>query len=377
MAALHAATELPGGRVVRLLRPLVAAFVMAVLAAMAGCSTLGYYTQAVGGHLSLMHAARPVAERLADPATPEPLRARLVQARAIRDFAVTALALPDNGSYRSYADVGRPYVLWNVFVTPAFSTRPVRSCFPVAGCVDYRGWYDRDEAERAAADYRARGLDVFVGGVPAYSTLGWFDDPLLNTFIAYPEAEVARLLFHELAHQVVYVRDDSVFNESFAVAVEDAGMERWHAQRNDTQERLRYEQARERRRQFVTLMLRHRAILEAFYDRQLPDEQRKEGKARLFAALQGDYAALRESWGGYPGFDRYFDQGANNALLASIATYSVKVPAFRALLAQQGGDFPAFYREVRRLAALPVAERDAALARLAPQTAPEISLLAR
>lgn len=344
---------------------------------LAGCSTVGYYTQAIGGHLQLMQAARSVEERLADPATPPALRTRLEQARAIRGFAVRELALPDNGSYRSYADIGRPYVLWNVFVTPEFSTRPVRSCFPVAGCVDYRGWYDQAEAERAAAQYRAAGNDVYIGGVPAYSTLGWFDDPLLNTFLVYPEAEIARLLFHELAHQVVYVRDDSVFNESFAVAVEEAGMERWHASRHDAAERERYEQARERRRQFVAMLLRHRAGLEAFYAQDLPEPARRAGKAERQAALLRDYATLRATWNGYAGFDRYFDQGPNNALLASIATYSVKVPAFRALLDREGGDLAAFYRAVKRLAALPRAERDAALAGLSADSRPELGRLGR
>jgi predicted aminopeptidase len=342
---------------------------IALVVVLPGCSTISYYAQAISGHLELMREARTLQARIDDPATPAPLRQKLVQALAIRQFAVDKLNLPDNGSYRSYADVKRSFVLWNVFAAPEFSVRPVRSCFPFAGCVDYRGWYDEADARRAAEDMRARGNDVYIGGVPAYSTLGWFDDPLLNTFVVYPEAEIARLLFHELAHQVVYVKDDSVFNESFAVAVEEEGMRRWQAFRVDptAAERTRYDIARTRRREFVAMMLGARQRLEAFYAEDLPVAERRAGKARILGDLMRDYQALKVSWNGFAGFDRYFEQGVNNALLASIATYSGRLPAFRALLVREGGDLPAFYREVKRLATLPKAERDAALNALASQ----------
>jgi predicted aminopeptidase len=342
---------------------------VALVLLLPGCSTLSYYAQAIGGHLEMMREARTLNSRIDDPQTPPALREKLKQAMAIRQFAVDKLNLPDNGSYRSYADLKRSFVLWNVFAAPEFSVRPVRSCFPFAGCVDYRGWYDEADARRAARELRAKGNDVYIGGVPAYSTLGWFDDPLLNTFVIYPEAEIARLLFHELAHQVVYVKDDSVFNESFAVAVEEEGMRRWQAERPQPSpaERERYETARVRRREFVAMMLRTRQRLEAFYAEDLPLAERRAGKARILGELMREYGALKASWNGYAGFDRYFDQGVNNALLVSIATYSTRLPAFRALLAREGGDFPAFYREVKRLAALPKAERDAALDAVATQ----------
>jgi predicted aminopeptidase len=344
---------------------MLALSLVAVLA-LGGCSTLGYYAQAISGHLHVMREARSLEDRLADPGTPPALRAKLQQALDIRRFAVTRLNLPDNGSYRSYADLGRAFVLWNVFAAPEFSVKPVQSCFPFAGCVDYRGWYNEADARREAAALRGRGYDTYLGGVPAYSTLGWFDDPLLNTFMIYPEAEVARLMFHELAHQVVYVRDDSVFNESFAVAVEEEGMRRWHAERKDEPERQRYEAMRERRRQFLALILKHRARLEDYYAQSAgrPDSERRAGKARLFAELDADYRRLKEAWNGYAFYDRYFAQGANNALLASIATYSQKLPAFRALLAREQGDMPAFYRAVKQLAALSKKERDAELEKL-------------
>ena len=200
---------------------LFAVVVMAVASGLlSGCATISYYAQAIGGHLDVMRLARPVATAIADPATHQALRDKLARAQQARDFASSELHLPDNGSYRRYADIGRPFVVWNVIATPEFAVEPVQACFPIAGCVDYRGWYSETRANDDARERRAQGFDVRVGGVPAYSTLGWFDDPLLNTFMVFPDAEVARLIFHELSHQLLYVKGDSSFNESFAVAVE-------------------------------------------------------------------------------------------------------------------------------------------------------------
>ena len=347
------------------------ALVLLATAALQGCSTLEYYTQAIGGHLELMRLARPVDAHLADPDTPERLRARLRLAVEIRVFASRELGLPDNGSYRRYADLGRPYVLWNVFAAPALSVKPVESCFPVAGCVDYRGWYSEAAAQRAAQALQAQGYDTFVGGVPAYSTLGWFDDPLLNTFIGLPDYELARLIFHELAHQLVYVRNDSTFNESFAVAVEEEGLRRWIARRQAgaaaaPDEWSRYESARSRRGQFIALLLAGRARLAQWYAREISPEDKIIGKASLLAEMEADYYRLKASWNGFAGYDRFFAQGVNNALLASIATYNEKVPAFRDLLAREKGDLAAFFRVVRDLALMPRDARDAALRELAP-----------
>ncbi len=346
-------------------RLMTSAAVLMALALLPGCATVSYYAQAISGHLELMREARSSAELIADPQTPASLREKLEQAQRMRQFAVDELGLPDNGSYRRYADLKRPFVVWNVFAAPEFSVAPVRSCFPFAGCVDYRGWYDEAGARRAAAELKAAGHDVHVGGVPAYSTLGWFDDPLLNTFMVYPDEEVARLLFHELAHQVAYVRDDTVFNESFAVAVEEEGLRRWQAARARADEDgdgvVRYALMVERRRQFVALLLDYRSRLQSYYAQELPEAERRAGKAKILVELARGYGELKQSWGGFAGFDRFISQGANNAMLASIAAYNGKLPAFRALLKNQGGDLPVFYREVKRLAALPRAERDAAL----------------
>lgn len=342
------------------------AIVLVAALALAGCATSEYYSQAVAGHLEIMRLAKPIPERIADPKTPPVLRDKLERVQTMRDFASRELGLPDNGSYRSYADIGRPYVVWNVFVAPEFSVTARQSCFPVAGCVNYRGYYSQAEAERYGAEGRARGDDVYVGGVPAYSTLGWFDDPVLSTFIRYPDAELARLLFHELAHQVVYVKDDTVFNESFAVAVEREGVRRWLARHGTPADRAAYDTLQERKEAFVALVLRYRARLEALYRESLPDAEKRAAKARIIADMKTDYAKLKASWGGYSGYDRFFAQDLGNAHFASIATYTQLVPAFEALLAREDNDLPRFYAEVKSLATLPKAERDARLGNAAP-----------
>jgi predicted aminopeptidase len=341
------------------------------VATVGGCATFSYYGQAVLGHLNVMNRAQPIESRLADGATPPELRAKLARALEIREFASRELGLPENGSYRAYADLERPYVVWNVFAAPEFSVEPRASCFPIVGCVSYRGYYAQADADAFAAGLRKEGYDVFVYGVPAYSTLGWFDDPVLNTFVRYPDAELARLVFHELAHQLVYVKGDTMFNESFAVTVEEEGVRRWMARYGDERERTAYAQLRARRAEFVQLVLRYRARLEDFYGQSLPVEEKRAGKARLFAELAADYRALKaERWGGWSGYDRWFGQGMNNAQIASVATYEELVPAFRALLAREGGDMARFYGAVKQLAGLDKSEREAELAALARDAPP-------
>jgi predicted aminopeptidase len=335
--------------------------VLASVALLSGCSTIEYYAQAIGGHLDVMGRAARIEERLREPDLPQSLRDKLRRVIAIRDFASRELALPDNGSYRRYADLERPFVVWNVFAAPEFSVKPVESCFPVAGCVSYRGFYREADAQVYARALRAEGYDVHIGGVPAYSTLGWFDDPVLSTFIRYPDAEVARLIFHELAHQVAYVKNDTVFNESFAVAVEQEGVQRWLVGNGTPEERAAHETLQLRRREFVALVLAYRDRLAAFYGQALGVEEKRKGKARLLAAMLEDYGLLKAGWGGFPGFDRVFARGANNALLASVTAYTERVPAFRALLARKGGALPAFYADVKELARLDKPARDARL----------------
>jgi predicted aminopeptidase len=331
-----------------------------------GCGSLEYYAQAVGGHLEIMRLAVPIEERLHDADTPEPLRAKLAKVLAIREFASRELALPDNDSYRRYADIGRPFVVWNVFAAPEFSVKPIESCLLFAGCVSYRGFYSEKVAQRHAASLAEQGYDAYVGGVTAYSTLGWFSDPVLSTFIQYPEPEVARIVFHELAHQVVYAKSDTMFNESFAATVEEEGVRRWLEREGTPAQRAAYQDSGKRRAEFVALVSKYRAQLAAFYDQPGQLEEKRAGKRRLFARMQDEYVSLKASWGSFAGYDRLFARGANNALLASIASYSELVPAFRALLAQKKDDLPAFYAGVRELAKLDKPERDARLAALTP-----------
>ncbi len=311
-----------------------ALLLLASALALPGCGALSYYAQSIGGHFDLTSRARPLDEVLADANAPAALKERLTAATAIRAFASRELKLPDNGSYRSYAELGRPYALWNVVAAPEFSVQPVQSCFPVAGCVGYRGYYAKVGAEKYAASLRAAGNDVIVYGVPAYSTLGWFDDPLLSTFIGLPDAELARLVFHELAHQVVYVKDDSTFNESFAVAVEREGVRRWLAANGRTAEQSRS------REQFAMLVASTRAKLEVLYRSRLAPEAMRERKRAELENLRPLLARLS----GFEG------QEPNNALLASYATYTDLVPMFERMLAESKGDLPGFYARVKQLA---------------------------
>jgi predicted aminopeptidase len=316
---------------------------------LAGCETLGYYAQAVNGHFALMAKAQPVAELRAAPDTSAARRERLALATSIRAFASRELRLPDNGTFRSFAEVDGRYVVWNVVAAPEFSIEAVQSCFVVAGCVSYRGFFSRADAETHAAERRAQGLDVHVYGVPAYSTLGWFDDPLLSTFIDYPDAQLARLIFHELAHQVVYLRDDPTFNESFAVAVEEAGVRRWLSATGREAMLGRFLVQQARKREFVALVAEARVRLAALYARDLDVQRKRAAKRAEFEALAGRYAALKARWDGFDGYDRFM-QAPNNALLASIATYTERLPEFRRLFAEANGDFALFYARVRDVA---------------------------
>jgi len=342
-------------------RLFIAAAAVLAAAAVGGCSTLGYYAQSISGHLAMMRSARPIQEVVADPETPEDLRKRLLRAQEVRAFASSELGLPDNSSYREYADLHRPYVVWNVFATRELSLELKQWCYPVVGCAGYRGYFDRGAAEREAEALRADGYEVNVAGVPAYSTLGWLPDPLLNTFIGGSEGQVASMVFHELAHQVVFVGGDTTFNESFATAVEREGVRRWLAVSNDPALRQSYAEFANRRQDFVDLLLKYRDRLEALYASAEPEDAKRAAKRRLFGELKAEYTLLKVSWGGFAGYDRYFAQELTNAHLASVGAYNMLVPAFDALLVREGGDFPRFYAEVRRLSRLPQGEREAEL----------------
>ncbi len=332
---------------------------------LSGCANLGYYTQSIGGQMQIFHRQRPIAELLDDRRTPLPLKDRLATVLHIREFASTELGLPENRSYRDYADLGRPYVVWNVFAAPPLSLELKRWCFPLVGCVGYRGYFAPERAQAQARELREAGYDVYVGAVPVYSTLGWFDDPILNTVIDEPEVELAGLMFHELAHQVVFVRDDSVFNESFATAVELEGARRWLARRGSPAQWAAYVAAKDRHTQLLQLIAHYRARFKQLYASDATDKRTR--KQALFNELLGDYEQLRAQWGGFAGYDGFFTRELNNAHLAALATYYQLVPAFQALLAQHQGNLGSFYRSVEKIGKLPKSERHARLATLAGQ----------
>ena len=357
----------------------ILATAIAVAAGLAGCADLGYYWQSVNGHLTLLNAARPVNDWLGDAQTPAALKTRLALAQRIRRFAVTELKLPDNASYQRYADLRRSAVVWNVVAAPEFSLTLKTWCFPVAGCVGYRGYFSEAEARSEAAQLAAQGLETSVYGVPAYSTLGWMNwaggDPLLSTFIGYPEGELARLVFHELAHQVVYAPGDTVFNESFATAVERLGVQRWlqepvgPASLVSLEARRAYVQFDTRRRQFRALTAATRQELSRIYASKsaFADDKPAQEAHKTIAMQQfrDAYAQLKSSWNGYAGYDPWVAR-ANNASFSAQAAYDEGVPAFEALFEQEGRDWQRFYQAVKQLAALPAADRQAVL-KITPQ----------
>jgi predicted aminopeptidase len=343
---------------------------MALLTALlsSGCASVGYYWQSVSGHLSLINAARPVNEWLADAQTPEPLKARLAMSQRIRSFAVAELKLPDNASYHRYADLRRSAVVWNVVAAPELSLTLITWCFPVVGCVGYRGYFNELDARAEAAQLQAQGLEVSVYGVPAYSTLGWMNwaggDPLLSTFINYPEGELARLVFHELAHQVVYAAGDTMFNESFATAVERLGSQRWLAAQASDAARAQYATFDQRRQAFRALALATRRELTAIYESKEALRQDPRGqlamKSIAMQKFRDNYAQLKANWGGYSGYDPWVAR-ANNAAFGAQAAYDELVPGFETLFAREGGDWQRFYDAVKQLAALPQDQRHQAL----------------
>lgn len=331
---------------------------------LAGCGQLGYLSQSLGGHLRLVGAAKPVDEVLQQQDLTPTLRERLVLSQRIRDFAVSELKLPDNNSYRRYADLQRKAAVWNVVATPELSLDLKTWCFPIMGCVGYRGYFAEADAKALAAELKAEGLEVMVYGVPAYSTLGWSrvlgGDPLLNTFIGYPEGELARMVFHELSHQVAYASDDTGFNEAYATAVERLGGAQWLRQHASREEQARDALGQVQRAQFRNLVGGYREQLQSLYGGAAADKP--ERKAAIYAALRADYQLMkREQWGGDARYDRWFAE-ANNASFAIMSAYDELVPAFEALFQRLGDDWPRFHAEVKRLAALPKAERRAALA---------------
>jgi len=329
---------------------------------LAGCTSISFYAQSLQGHLEIMSARRDVARLIVDPDTPPDLRARMTSARDIRRFASDELGLPDNASYRSYADIGREAVTWSVFAAPEFSLVPRTWCFPVYGCVPYRGYFEKQSAIDTARDLQATGLDVHVSPVTAYSTLGWSSDPLLSTMLVQDDTYLASLIFHELAHQRVYVDGDSSFNEAFAVAVETTGVRRWLRAAGDDAGLRRYEADRKRRADFVALVVGTREELGRIYAGPGGLEEKRAAKVAAIETLRQRYRQVRDGrWRGYRGYDGWFDAPINNAKLALVSVYGDQVDAFIRLFDLCGQDYPRFYASVATLGRLGRAERLQAL----------------
>lgn len=341
---------------------LILVFSLLTLTLLVSCETVAYYGQASKGQMSLLLQREQIATLLASATLDEQTHSKLQLVLDVRAFAEQKMLLEAGKSYLSYVALEQSYVLWNVFAAPEFSTEPTRWCYPIAGCVSYRGYFREEAAQHFAASLSAQGLDVYSGGVDAYSTLGWFDDPLTSAVLRRPDHRLVALLFHELAHQRLYLPGDTMFNESFATFVEQEGLRRWLA--SVPQGGIAEQILQENRMQqaFVALVSRHRDSLTALYAQTLDDETKRSRKRAIQAAMREDYAQLREEWN-YSGYDRWFEGPLNNAQLSTVASYNALVPFFETLLNNAGGDLARFYEEVEALTQLSAEEREALLSR--------------
>ena len=329
------------------------------IACLFSCTDIQYGWQATTGHLKILSKALPIHEVLQEATLSPALRVQLEAANDIRSFSIHTLNLPNNASYTKYVDLQQPYVVWNVFAAPKLSLDLYRWCFPVTGCLSYKGFYDHNEAKDLGQNMTQQGFDVSVSGVPAYSTLGWTDDPLLSTFIYYPRGELARMIFHELAHQVVYIQDDTAFNESFATAVEELGVELWLSKQQDQKIDKEYRQFDRRRKQFKWMLFNTKMKLKNLYECDLTAENKLEEKNKIFQDLMNHYETVKQTeWDSWKGYDRFFADHLNNAKLAGVGLYDEYVPEFKVLFEASGSRFDRFYDEVKRLGQLSQVERE-------------------
>ncbi len=337
-------------------RKLYHSFILLTLLMLNGCSTLSYYSHVARGHMDVMSKRTSVNKVLADEEADAKLKEKLQFVLQVREFAVENMHLPDNRSYQVYADIGRPYITWNVVATPAYSLRPEQWCFLFAGCVVYRGFFAEQKAEAFAQPLRDEGKDVVVYGATAYSTLGWFADPILNTMLRQNKLSLAAVIIHELAHQQLYIKDDSRFNEAFATAVQYIGLERWLALYGTEEEKGFYQRALQKRAMFNDLVKASRAKLELLYSSSLPEAEKAERKAAIYAELKASHAEMQARFGGKTGYERWFSESLNNAKLVTVATYYDLVPFFRHMFTQEK-TLPAFYEAVKALGKQKPADR--------------------
>lgn len=332
---------------------------VSVAALLVSCETVNYYSQAARGQLAILLGREDIERMLDDPALSAELREKFVAVLAMRDFARDVLSLPVANNYLTYVDVGRDHVVWNVFAAPEFSVEPLNWCYPIAGCVSYRGYFSEAAALRYAENLAAQSFDVYTGGVDAYSTLGWFDDSLLSTVSNRPDWQLAALIFHELAHQVVYLPGDTTFNESFATTVERAGLSRWLASVEHMDLLTLAETDRKRQQQFVELIARYREKLEALYQEELSADSKRQRKSRVQDELRAEYENVKQQWDGYGGYDNWFSGSLNNAQISTVSSYNDLVPFFDHVLASVDGNMQPFYAEVKRIAQMDAEEREA------------------
>jgi predicted aminopeptidase len=339
-------------------RHLAGAWLLMSSFTLSGCG-IGYLLQAGHGQWQVLHARQPLNEVIESESTDAALKARLEMVREARDFASRELGLPDNRSYRTYSAIGRPYVVWNVVAAPEFSVAPKRWWFPITGSVAYRGYFREANARRFADGLAAEGYDTLVAGVTAYSTLGHFDDPVLDTMLPYSDLQLVGTIFHELAHQLIYVKDATEFNESFAMSVEREGLARWLKSQGRSDELLTYRRRQEQQALIIKRFANGRAQLAALYREPLPEQERRERKQQSLAQVAAGVRELERQLGVKTGYDTWLDAGLNNAHLASIATYFDCVPGFERLLAEHNGDLSSYYAAVRALGRGPPEQRAA------------------
>lgn len=325
-------------------------WILFLLTSFLGCQTFHYYSQAIEGQCRILLKRQPISKIMADPESSEDLRVRLEFILTVLEFAETKLQLPVNNHYRTYVDLKRPFVLWNVFAAPEFSLTPKTWCYPVAGCAVYRGYFAKENALQFADTLRKQGYDVYVGGVTAYSTLGWFDDPVLSTFIGQSEARTASLIFHELAHQVLFVPDDTAFNESFATFIEQEGLRRWQHASGTSPIYAEYLRQHRIREQFVRLIMHCRQSLESLYQKKITASEKRVKKATIFSELQNEFNRLKTHQIGLSAYDTWINKSLNNAKIGSVVAYNDFLPAFHEILSQNGGKLDLFFEACRQLA---------------------------
>jgi predicted aminopeptidase len=322
---------------------------MILLISTSGCSTFSYYAQSIAGQMSLLSKRQSINNVIKNPDIHDSTKRQLEQVNEIREYASQYLHLPENNSYRDFADIGRDYVVWNVFATPEFSLQPMEWCYLLVGCMSYRGYFSENNARHYAKGLEQQGLDIFIGGVAAYSTLGWFDDPVLSTMLNWDKTRLARVIFHELAHQLIYIEDDTDFNEAFADTVAQAGVLHWLNTTSDSDNVEQFEQELQREKQFVDLVFRYREKLNELYSSDPGEDAKRSQKNQLFVQMKEDYFQLRETWVTENAYDDWFESGLNNAKLSAVITYREYVPGFLTLLNSVNNNFPRFFDAVTEL----------------------------